>query len=327
LKSASVPIHIIFSGKAHPNDDVGKKLIRQIYDYSFEDRFIDKIFFVENYDMEVARCMIQGVDLWLNNPARPREASGTSGMKVVINGGLNCSVLDGWWDEAYHNDNGWVIGEKRNYVNRETQDIVDSESFYDVLEKDIIPVFRKRDDGEVPEKWLYMMKQSIKTLVPRFNTHRMLREYYEKLYLPTAIRSERFRKNNYEKAKALSDWKMKIASRFSTDHIRWFRTEGFIGDRIDMGGSFKVEVGVDLGKLDEEEMKLELVILELDEKDKIINTTVVPMKKTSADDKDALIYSCAYEATKSGKFRYGIRAIPRHPDLLVYQEIGLVHWA
>jgi phosphorylase/glycogen(starch) synthase len=328
MENAELPVQFIFAGKAHPNDEAGKRLIKAIYDYSFEERFFNKIFFIENYDLGNAQHLVRGVDVWLNNPLRPREASGTSGMKVVVNGGLNVSILDGWWDEAYEGDNGWAIGERKEYTNPETQNLVDSQSFYEILENSIIPTYCNRSDEGIPEQWVYMMKQSIKTLVPQFNTHRMLREYYEKMYLPVARRSKMLQEDNFKRAKALSDWKMKIASRFSTDHIRWFKAKGFRGDRLDLGDEFEIEVGVDPGKLIENEIRVELIILESDEQDQLKNPVIIPMDKTADNGAEGtVVFTGHYEAVRSGKFVYGIRVIPSHPDLLVYQELGLVHWA
>ncbi|HEU20747.1 MAG TPA: hypothetical protein ENO00_15435 [Deltaproteobacteria bacterium] len=173
-----------------------------------------------------------------------------------------------------------------------------------------------------------MMKQSIKSLVPRFNTHRMLREYYNTMYLPIARRSQELKQNSYERARALADWKLKIASRFSTDHIRWYRARGFHGDRLNLGDEFEVEVGVDPGKLTEHEIRVELIVLESDEHDQLRNPTIITMEKARTDVEDnTCTYVGTYRTSKSGKFVYGIRVMPCHTDLFTYQEVGLVHWA
>ena len=328
LENPRHKIQLIFAGKAHPNDDIGRALIKKIYTFSMEQRFMDKIFFVENYNTEIAHYLVQGVDVWLNNPLRPREASGTSGMKVVVNGGLNASILDGWWDEAYDGNNGWAIGGTKEYANPENQNLLDSQSLYDTLEKSIIPIYYRRNAEGIPEEWVYMMKQSIKSLVPRFNTHRMLREYYNTMYLPIARRSQELKQNSYERARALADWKLKIASRFSTDHIRWYRARGFHGDRLNLGDEFEVEVGVDPGKLTEHEIRVELIVLESDEHDQLRNPTIITMEKARTDVEDnTCTYVGTYRTSKSGKFVYGIRVMPCHTDLFTYQEVGLVHWA
>ena len=321
-------VQVIFAGKAHPNDEAGKELLKQLFAYTWDERFIDNIFFIENYNLGMARSLVQGVDVWLNNPLRPREASGTSGMKVVVNGGLNLSILDGWWDEAYNGDNGWAFGDGREYSNVDTQNTADSDSFYDVLESSVLPCFFDTNGGGYPEKWLAMMKSSIKSLVPRFNTHRMVKQYYETMYLPAARRAAVLKARGYERARALAGWKQKISSRFSRDHIRWYKVRGFTGDRLDVGGSFQVEAGIDLGRLSEEEVRVELVIMESGERGVLRKSAVLGMSRTGVDaDDGTLIYSGEYRAEKSGTFVYGIRIMPTHPDLFSYQEPGLVHWA
>ena len=322
------PIQIIFSGKAHPNDEAGQALLKRVYEYTMDPRFFDKIFFVENYDMAIARCLVQGVDAWLNYPWRPREASGTSGMKVIANGGLNISILDGWWDEAFEENVGWAFGGGREYQNLDAQDSSDSISLYEVLERSVIPSFFSRDGQAIPDQWVYMMKQSIKKFVPWFNTHRMVREYYETMYLPAVKRAVALAADDYERARKLADWKQKIASRFSTDHVRWFKTKGFRGDRLDMGEELEVNAGVDYGKLSEDEVRVELVVMEAAEEGGMIHSSVIPMEKVADGENDGTVrYSAVYRAIKSGRFFYGIRVMPFHPDLFCHQELGLVHWA
>ncbi|MDD5476395.1 MAG: alpha-glucan family phosphorylase, partial [Syntrophales bacterium] len=328
LDNAPGPVQIIFGGKAHPSDEAGKALLKQLYDYSWDERFIDKIFFIENYNLGTAQRLVQGVDLWLNNPLRLHEASGTSGMKVVVNGGLNLSILDGWWDEACSGDNGWSFGDGMEYSNIDTQNTADSDSFYDVLEASVIPAYFEKNGDGFPERWLAMMKESIRSLVPRFNTHRMLRQYYEEMYLPAARRAELLEAKGYEKARALAEWKQKIPLRFSRDHIRWYKVRGFTGDRLNVGDSFHVEAGVYLGKLAEDEVRVELVIMESGEKAVSTWQEAVTMNKTAVDEsEETIIYSGEYRTDKAGTFVYGIRIIPVHPDLFCYQEPGLVHWA
>jgi starch phosphorylase len=179
------PVQIVFAGKAHPADQPGKALIQQIYGESRNPEFRNRIVFVEDYDMAFARRLVSGVDVWLNTPRRPMEASGTSGMKVAINGGINFSILDGWWREGYNEKNGWAIGEDREYYNEFEQDEADSQSLYRVLEEQIIPLYYEINRMGLPKKWIKKMKESMKTLIPRFSTDRMLEEYVEQVYEPT----------------------------------------------------------------------------------------------------------------------------------------------
>ncbi|MFQ5412674.1 MAG: alpha-glucan family phosphorylase, partial [Phycisphaerae bacterium] len=188
LSEEKRPVQIIFAGKAHPRDDNGKEVIKAITSYINQPEFRRRIIFLENYDITVARMLVQGVDIWLNNPVKPREASGTSGMKVGPNGGLNFSVLDGWWPEAYDGDNGWAIDEGRIYEDSEYRDHIESEAIYELLEKEIVPMFYDRGADDLPREWIARMKASMKTLSPMFSTTRMLKEYTTLLYTPASQR-------------------------------------------------------------------------------------------------------------------------------------------
>jgi starch phosphorylase len=178
------PVQIIFSGKAHPRDDAGKAFIQQVIRLSRDPRFAGRVVFLEDYDMAVARQLVAGCDVWLNNPRRPLEASGTSGQKIVLNGGLNCSVMDGWWREAYNGKNGFSIGEdKDSQLPVEQQDKIDAVNLYEVIEDGVLPLFYDRAASGLPSKWIKMIKDSIRTIAPIYNTDRMVREYVTKYYL------------------------------------------------------------------------------------------------------------------------------------------------
>ncbi|HNT56510.1 MAG TPA: alpha-glucan family phosphorylase [Syntrophales bacterium] len=321
------PVQILFAGKAHPNDGEGNAILKEIYRHTMDERFIDRVFFLENYDMHMARTVVQGVDVWLNNPLRPQEASGTSGMKVVMNGGLNFSILDGWWCEGYDPGTGWAIGEGKEYANREAQDLADSAEIYRILEEEIVPKYYERDGEGLPIHWIKMMKTSISTLSPRFGTQRMLREYLERMYLPAAKRSRRLNADAYAGAKALADWKGKIASRFSTVHILSFQARGLRGDSLNFGQVLRVEAAIALGRLSREEVRAELVVAAVDETNRPVGPEIVPMTFSGAGSREGVArYAGAYQATRAGRFVYGIRVLPSHPDLIRYQELGLVHW-
>ncbi len=184
LKNDSYPVQMIYAGKAHPANQPGKELILEIYRESRNPEFGNRIVFVEDYDIALARRLVSGVDVWMNLPRRPLEASGTSGMKAAVNGILNLSVLDGWWKEGYNGQNGWAVGEDREFYNEVEQDEVDSQSLYRLLEGEIVPLYYTRDENGLPREWIGKMKNSMESNIPRFNTHRMLQEYVEKMYLP-----------------------------------------------------------------------------------------------------------------------------------------------
>ncbi len=177
------PFQLIFAGKAHPRDDEGKKFIQKVIEYTKHPNLFGKVVFIENYDMNVARYLISGADVWLNNPRRPLEASGTSGQKVAINGGMNCSIMDGWWREGYNGTNGWSIGGDEQPADAHTQDVQDSQFLYDIISQEIIPEFYDRDTNGIPKMWIKRMRRAITTLVPQYNTHRMVAEYVQKYYL------------------------------------------------------------------------------------------------------------------------------------------------
>jgi starch phosphorylase len=190
LGSGERPVQILFAGKAHPADHPGQELVQSIFELSQEERFRGRVFFLEDYDMRVAAMLVQGVDVWLNTPRRPYEASGTSGQKAAMNGALNASVLDGWWPEAHDGENGWVIGDERAYSTPEDQDREDAASLYSILESEIVPMYYDRDEQGLPRRWLARMKRSMATITPGFSSNRMVRDYAERAYMPAAVRND-----------------------------------------------------------------------------------------------------------------------------------------
>src|SRR5207245_2104951 len=204
------PVQLIFAGKAHPRDHGGKELIAEILHIARRPEFRRRIVFIEDYDIHVARSLVQGIDVWLNNPRRPLEASGTSGMKICCNGGINLSILDGWWVEGYAHDNGWAIGAGEEYTDLAYQDEVESRAIYDLLEQEIVPLFYTRSSDGLPRGWLRVMKQSMGTVCPVFNTNRMVQEYIEKCYWPSARRYGLLAANHLRKADELSQWRRRL---------------------------------------------------------------------------------------------------------------------
>jgi starch phosphorylase len=188
INRPNMPVQIIFAGKAHPADEPGKQVIQDIYNAVKRAENGGRLVFLEDYDMNLARYLVQGVDVWLNTPLRPLEASGTSGMKAGLNGALNFSVLDGWWREAYNGKNGWAIGEDRDPESPETQNPIDAENLYDTLENEIIPLYYERDANWVPREWVERVRESLRTIIPQFSMRRMVKEYVEELYLPALKR-------------------------------------------------------------------------------------------------------------------------------------------
>ncbi|HRR40429.1 MAG TPA: alpha-glucan family phosphorylase [Syntrophales bacterium] len=323
------PVQVVFAGKAHPSDKAGIDLIKKVIDFCNDRRFIGKLFFLEDYDLRMAKHLIRGVDLWVNTPRRPFEACGTSGQKVVINGGLNLSVSDGWWCEGFNGSNGWTVGPVMSrfmgYEDSADADARDAESLYSSLEDVIAPMFYERDASGVPQDWMSMVKESIMTLVPRFNAERMTRQYLEEMYIPAAKRGYDMTQDSFKLAKELSDWKMKVPLRFSSLRLVDVSFEGIHGDSIPVGEPFTVKVRVDPGKMERDEILVELVIGKVEKQDFLREPANVPLECSGAED-GMLIYSCRHSVQESGSYSYGVRAIPYKKDLMNKQELCLVLW-
>jgi phosphorylase/glycogen(starch) synthase len=328
LNHPTRPVHIVFAGKAHPNDNMGKDLIKKVISVCKDERFRGKIFFLEGYDIRIARRLVQGVDVWLNTPRRPLEASGTSGEKVVANGVLNLSISDGWWVEADDGTNGWTIGPVVKGISEETAnaDEEDSQSLYTLLENNVIPLFYEREMSGLPERWIAMIKRSMQTLVPRFNTERMLIDYYRGLYLPTARREHELYGESHRMARELADWKRKIPMRFSSLRLLDVSVEGIRGDTILVERPLSVTIRIDPGKMESGEILAELVIGRKDGSGFAEPPERVPLKLTGRTADGFLTFSVSYTVRQNGAYAYGIRTLPYHRHLAAKQETGLVYW-
>jgi len=228
INNEKMPVQVVIAGKAHPRDDAGKNILKKIIHTIRKPEFKDKIVFIEDYDINVAKNMVTAVDIWLNTPRRPMEACGTSGMKVAANGGLNFSILDGWWDQAYNGHNGWAIGSGEEYDDERYQDIIESEEIYDKLENEIIPLFYQRDKNGIPREWLSIVRNSMETVIPYFNTSRMVIEYVKKYYLNLHSSSSDMKKNNYNNAHAFVKWQEDINSKWPS--VRLLQSEEIATD-------------------------------------------------------------------------------------------------
>jgi phosphorylase/glycogen(starch) synthase len=322
------PVHIIFAGKSHPNDQMGKELIRKVIGICKDERFRGKIFFLEGYDIRIARHLVQGVDVWLNNPCRPLEASGTSGEKVVANGVLNLSISDGWWVEGFDGTNGWTIGPVVKGLTEEAAntDEEDAQSLYTLLENSVIPLYYDREMSGIPEKWIAMIKRSMQTLAPRFNTDRMLLDYYHDVYLPTARREHELYGESYRMARELADWKRKLPMRFSSLRLIEVGIEGVRGDTILVEKPLTVTVRIDPGKLEPEEVLVELIIGRKDGRGFAGQPECIPLRLTDRREKGVITFGISYTVRQNGSYAYGIRALPYHPHLAAKQDTGLVYW-
>ncbi len=328
LNHETRPVHIVFAGKAHPNDQMGKDLVHKIVEMTREERFRGRVFFIEDYGIEAARYLVQGVDVWLNNPRRPLEASGTSGMKVAINGVLNLSISDGWWAEGCDGTNGWTIGPmlREAMEGPSVSDEADGHALLALLEESVTPLFYDRDPSGIPQKWIHMAKRSMETLVPQFNTERMLLEYYAGMYIPAAEREQDLVRDGYRLAKELSDWKRKVPMRFSSTRLLEVSVEGVTGDSVFVGNPFVVSVKVDPGKLEPEEVMAELVIGRRDGYDFVGEPDCVPLTLMGKDAAGILTFTGVYIVKENGPHLYGVRILPYHRNLAMKQELGLVLW-
>ena len=250
VNNAQRPVQFVFAGKAHPADTAGKEFIKQIYNIMLDPRFRGKIVFAEDYNMNLARYMVQGVDVWLNNPVRPMEASGTSGMKAALNGALALSILDGWWDEVGPCDFSWSIIGAQSYQSDEQRDEVESQALYNLIENEIAPVFYDRDQDNIPQQWVSKMKTSIKTIVPFFNTNRMVQEYYDRFYTKAHYYGNILRSEG--QTAALAAWRGRIAANWPRVSI--VDVTGNISRTVLVGEALKFKAKVTLGDLKPEDV-------------------------------------------------------------------------
>jgi len=326
LTNPDRPVQVIFGGKAHPRNDPGKELIRQIVDLARQERFRRNVVFLEDYDMAAARYLVQGADVWLNTPLRPREASGTSGMKATANGVLNLSILDGWWDEAYQPDVGWAIGRGETYDDREYQDQVEAEALYDLLERDVVPLFYDRGVNGLPRRWIGHMKASIGTLCHFFNTHRMVQEYTERFYLPGAERYQELTADDMARAKALAAWKSRVGQGWSQVRVEKVEAEPFT--EFQVGDKFSAKTRVYLGSLTPDDVRVELYLGQVNASGEFVEAEAAPMLPIERDESGSYLFE-ANEVTcfKSGRHGYTVRVLPHHPDLTTPFLPGLIVWA
>ncbi len=319
------PIQLIFAGKAHPADRPGKEMIRQLIHFARRPELRHRVVFLEDYDMSLCRYMVQGVDVWLNTPRRPLEASGTSGMKATANGALNLSVLDGWWDEAYvPQETGWAIGSGEVYADENYQDEVESRALYDVLEKEIIPLFYTRGADQLPRQWIALMKRAMKAIVPQFSSHRMVREYSERFYRPGMKRWEELSADNFARARALAAWKARVRDAWGGVKIV------AISDRFDggeqVGGQLTVSATVELGALSPDDVRVELCYGRVNPEGDIISARAEPMECTSHEGSKCE-FGISITCEDAGTHGYTVRVLPAHEDLVSLFDTGLILWA
>ena len=330
LNAPDRPAQIIMAGKAHPRDDAGKELIRQVLAFARQEPFRGRLIFLENYDPAIARALVQGCDVWLNTPRRPFEASGTSGMKAAANGVLNVSTLDGWWAEAWDAFGqlpapiGWAIGSARHDNSPEQQDAFDAESLYATLERDVVPLFYERGADRVPHGWVARMKSSINHVCRYFNTHRMVYEYTERFYLPAARRHDALAEGGMLRARALADWRERVERDWPV--VRVVAVEAPGPNERHVGDAITARARVHLGELQANDVAVELVVGRIGPAGDLCDTRVEPMIYVGGDG----VADYAIETATSGASGLRgltVRVTPRHPDLAQAFLPGKIAWA
>jgi glycogen phosphorylase len=324
LLSPDRPIQLVFAGKAHPADEAGKEMIRQIVAFSSDAEVRHRVVFVDDYDIAVARALYQGADVWLNNPRRPQEACGTSGMKSALNGGLNLSILDGWWHEMFDGDNGWAISSAEDVDDIERRDELEASALFDLLERQVVPLFYETYGGPVPRRWLKRVRKSLTSLGPRVTASRMVADYVERLYEPTAARTDTLAADGLARARALAAWKQRVAEAWHGVHVD--RVDGDMA-AVELGASRDVEAVVSLGSLSADDVDVQLVHGPVGQGEELTERTCVSMRPGGRADDDHARYVGSLECSRAGRYGLTVRIVPRHADLVDNSELGLAAWA
>ena len=324
LNNSQMPVQLIFAGKAHPADKEGQDLIKRIHEISMMPQFKGKIFLLENYNIAMSQYLVSGVDVWLNNPRRPMEASGTSGQKASVNGVINFSVLDGWWAEGYNQENGWTIGTNAEYNSYEEQDIADSQSMYRTLEDKIIPTYYDKNEEGISTKWIRIMKNSIISTGGKYSTARMLVDYTNNLYMPLCNLTKKYYQNvdtvaeyNLWKKNLYINWKdIKITQTNNLDNIT-----------IDAGNNIEVKCEVELPNVDLDNITVECYYGKILDNGIVENVSIIPMKLTEKDEENRKYeYTTKIELRTGGNYGYTFRVMPKHEMLLDAENLNLVKW-
>jgi starch phosphorylase len=329
LLDAKRPMQMVFAGKAHPADDLGKEMIRQIVQFSRDPRVRHRIAFVEDYDIAVARTLLQGCDVWLNNPRRPMEASGTSGQKAALNGALNCSISDGWWDEMFDGKNGWQIASAESYGDLSRRDEVEANSLFEIFERQVVPLYYDRGGDRFPRPWVARIKDSLSSLGPRVQASRMVRDYVERMYEPMAKRAEALGAKGFARAKDLAAWKRRVLEAWAKVAVISVETDS-TSLLTDLGSTRHATAEVFVGDLSPDEVAVELVHGTVSAGDELIDWQVVRMELTGTGEGDkegTTTWEGSFRCDIAGRHGFTVRVVPSHPDLPVPVEMGCVTWA
>lgn len=324
VNNEKYPVQFIFTGKAHPHDGAGQGLIKHIIDISRRPEFLGKIIFLENYDMNLARRLVSGVDIWLNTPTRPQEASGTSGEKALMNGVINFSVKDGWWYEGYREGAGWALTERRTYANQDYQDQLDAATIYGILENEILPLYYDKNGRGYSERWVRVIKNSIAQIAPHYTMKRQLDDYYTKLYCPLAERFHFLSANDNAKARELSAWKESVAERWDSIEVVSCTRLDEMQESIVSGMANKVQVVLDERGLDDA-IGVELVTVTTDVEGREHIYSVEPLNLVGHEG-NRYTFEAYHEMNNAGSFKTSYRMYPKHADLGHRQDFCYVRW-
>lgn len=319
------PIQFIFAGKAHPRDEGGKQLIRQIVTLARKEPFRSHVVFLEDYDMSLARYLVQGCDVWLNNPRRPREGCGTSGMKAAVNGGLNASTLDGWWAEAYEAEIGWAIGSGEIYEDTQYQDDIEANAIYELLEKEIVPLFYDRDHTGLPRRWIQKIKASMSTVSPFFNTGRMVHEYTQRFYIPCHHHYQRLLSDGEMRARELARWKQKVVANWPSVHF--IDSNTLLPPEVKIGEEATIKVLVHLGGLTPGDVRVEIYQANVNGNGQLEDGHYIPMSFKKEHDEGVYEFEGTLTYSRTGLQGYTLRVVPYHPDMNYPYEPTLIRWA
>ena len=324
LNDSERPIQLIFAGKAHPLDKVGQDLIKYINELAMKPQFKGKIFVLENYNIGMSRYLISGCDVWLNNPRRPMEASGTSGQKASVNGVINFSVLDGWWAEGYDQTNGWTIGTNAEFTSYEEQDLADSESLYNTLENKIIPLYYENREENIPNNWVEIMKNSIITTGGKYSTQRMVIDYTNKMYIPLCNLYNTYY-SNLESVAEYSQWKSELNNSWNDIEIKQLNNLSDIS--MDAGNKINVECEVKLPNIKVENIEAQVYYGKIAENGMVDNIEIIPMKLKAKNEAEKIYtFEAKIELTTGGDYGYTFRVMPKHEMLLESSDLNLIKW-
>lgn len=318
------PVQFVFAGKSHPRDDGGKRLIQDLFNFINHEGGSARMLFLEDYDMEVARHLVQGVDVWLNNPRRPMEASGTSGMKVLPNGGLNCSILDGWWAEGYEPGTGWAIGDGLDRTDQGHQDWLDSRALYQLIEQEIAPLFYARGENGLPLGWLEMVRKSMRELSPQFSTWRMVQDYTTRFYMPSNDSFHRLQENGLERAKDALAWRTRIQENWKDVGV--CKVSDTSSLRNSLGSAFKVSIEVSLGNLAPKDVEVQVLVGQVGSNRELHHFETIIATLADSNPGGSHRYEATVSNNETGHRGYVCRVVPHHDDVHVQSELALVAW-